>query len=818
LREERIALPRKTEKDEIKEKLEYLGLDFDNIPKSLKNFESLQYRVTKGYDENKHKQYRYISIKDVEILLSPTNRLSDLEEKYAKASPIYSYLVPENEEDILKHTTFLSMLKNMNIEEIEKIEEEQKQLNKEIPFKVKYPKNYLWQIYYSENTNRYFMIVPTEEADNSAFFYLLKKQLEKRRIGKIFVPINNVEYTNKLFKKLQYEEIENYLWLFTKDWPYVYEVYDKKDEVSIHIVGETEVYGKIRSAYKVELKDESQCNRFYKLLKALFILQTELPYYYSFETNIDSQGGLEFYFEGKKIEYGKIATFLREQCARIEKESAHMQADIEELNRKLKILQTTAVELEMEYLAKEKQISTFLECKKSFFGKVKYFFKYNKKSKDKEMKKKIEDIKNDINDVEDELDKAEEDETIDDIEIGKSKKQNYTIEELIEKAKKSYEIENQKKNLVMDINALKLKNKNMAKKIENAALYIEEIDNHKKSIFEFWKYSNKDEVSALAEGEAEEFNVRKKISKTFDYNQDIKTLGEDLDRLQRKELSKDELDSVYIATTNVIDILNKIKVNKATPKDIEMSLRELKEDAKKEKSLLEKEDFDIFGGRDANRMKILANKKHREFPRDRFKILDISSDTNQLEFKMTLEQVVEKIQSAISKTSITEDVPIYKAISMNKLNRNMINLFDINPEKEMQNAINQEGVAINLYKINLVRNTKAVACTNIVFYDNQNRTLPEGMDLSTKVLFDLEQEDLELKEQRMFKVVLAPEDEEIKDVQIKTVNVFEYDVKELEEDSFEEEQQDELQPEENVKTVQELDQEKEEYYDEDDDE
>ena len=29
--------------------------------------------------------------------------------------------------------------------------------------------------------------------------------------------------------------------------------------------------------------------------------------------------------------------------------------------------------------SKEKQISTFLECKKTFFGKVKYFFKYSGK-------------------------------------------------------------------------------------------------------------------------------------------------------------------------------------------------------------------------------------------------------------------------------------------------------------------------------------------------------------------------------------------------------------------------------------------------------
>ena len=39
--------------------------------------------------------------------------------------------------------------------------------------------------------------------------------------------------------------------------------------------------------------------------------------------------------------------------------------------------------------------------------------------------------------------------------------------------------------------------------------YIDEINKHKKSIFEFWKYSNKDAVASLDEGEEEEFNVKK---------------------------------------------------------------------------------------------------------------------------------------------------------------------------------------------------------------------------------------------------------------------------------------------------------------------
>ena len=78
-------------------------------------------------------------------------------------------------------------------------------------------------------------------------------------------------------------------------------------------------------------------------------------------------------------------------------------------------------------------------------------------------------------------------------------KSHYTIEELIEFAKSYYKKETEMKNKLMDINALKLKNKNLNTKINNATMYIQEIDSHKRSIFEFWKYSNKDEVSALAE-------------------------------------------------------------------------------------------------------------------------------------------------------------------------------------------------------------------------------------------------------------------------------------------------------------------------------
>ena len=141
----------KKQKDDIKEKLDYLGLDLDNVPQSLRNFEPLDFTVIKGYDDTQYKQYRYVSIKDIEILLSPTHRLDGIDKKYKNASPISDYLDNKNERNLMKHTTFLKMLKTVTIEEIEKVENEQKGLNRRVPFKVKFEGNYLWQIYYSEN-------------------------------------------------------------------------------------------------------------------------------------------------------------------------------------------------------------------------------------------------------------------------------------------------------------------------------------------------------------------------------------------------------------------------------------------------------------------------------------------------------------------------------------------------------------------------------------------------------------------------------------------------------------------------------------------
>ena len=760
--------------DTIKEKLEYLGLDLEKIPKSIKQYKSLEFRIPKFYDEEQYKQYRYVNIKDIEILLSPTNRMDEIEDKYKKASPLADYLDSKSEENILKHTTFLKMLNDFSIEEVEKIEQEQEKLSKKIPFKVKYQNNYLWQIYYSQNSDKYFMIVPTEDSDYSSFFYLLKKKLEKKRTGKIFVPIRNVEYTSEFLRKSEFEDLENYLWLFTKDWPSIYEVYDKSDNLSLYIVGETEVYQKIKSLYRVKLETKEETVEFYKLLKVMFILQTELPHYFNFRTNIGKNGEIEFYLEDKKLQYENISEWLNNEFEKGQDKLEEAEDLIKNGNERLKELKTEIAMQEIEYLSKEKQISTFLECKKTFFGKFKYYFKYSKKKNKNKIRKEdeqnlenveVEDVNND--DME-ELPKKRR----------RIKKDNYNLEELTQLYKIINEKETELKNIVMDINSLKLKSKNMQKKIENASLYIAEIDSHKKSIFEFWKYSNKDEMSSLPEGEEEEVNIVRKITKTFDYEQDFENFGNTMDKLQRKNLSKDETDSVYILTTNLLPIINKIKINDFQPKDIDNTLKELKKEAIEERDLTEKEEFDIFGGivQDSTKVSKIKNKKHRELPKDRFSILEVNKNTKQIGFKLALENVISNVKTALTKVEIPEDISVYKIIVDDKIDDRKINVFDINPENEISSNIRNENNKFNFYKINLKEGTNAIGFTNCIFYDNQNKTLPVGQDLSTKILVDISKLELKLKEKKTFKIVeFENKNDDFSKIEIKTINVFEMD-------------------------------------------
>ena len=761
-------MEKKNKTQEIKNKLEFIGLDLDNIPKTLKLVEDLKFRPNSGFDEKKYRQYRFVSPKEIQILLSPTNRLDDIKEKYSKASPLAEYLEPsEIEENEEKYATFLRMLNEVKIEDIEKIEKEQQAINKKIPFKVRYAGNYLWQVYYDSVTEQYFMIVPTEDKDYSTFFYVLKKQIEKKKAGKIFVPISNADYSRELLNKTEIQSLENYLWLFTKDWPSIYEVYNKTEKASLQIVGETEVYGKIKSEYKVKLSNKIEATKFFKLVKALFIIQSELPNYYEFETRIDKNGSLEFYCNDKLMKYDELSEVVNDEYKKlldIEKEAVENNNSLQE---KLKKLKQQSQELELEYLSKEKQISTFLECKKTFFGKVKYFFKYSgKKTKTKEKNK---DIK-------------KEEIRIKKEEIKENLKVQYTLEELIQKGKESAEKENKLKNTKMDINALKLKNRNLIKKIENATAFIEEIDSHKRSIFEFWKYSNKDEVQALEEGEEEPINI-KQHSKVFDYEDDLEEFGENMDQIQRQIFSKEELDAMYLATTDQLNVMNRLKTDTIMMKELEQYLKQIKKDLQNEKDITEEDVVDIFGGLSEDTRKItkLANKSHREHPKNKYAILRVTKGMKNAEYKAVLNNVINIIEDGIKKNKLQQNISVYKWIEEEEnLDTNELNVFNINPEKEIENALmDTESGKVNLYKMNLEKGVNVVAFSNCIYYDNQNKTLPLGMDKDTRILADILDTDITLDSKKVIRVGRLEDESDIASkLIIKTINILEYTIKE----------------------------------------
>ena len=755
----------------ISEKLEYICLDLEEIPETLKYIENINFKPNTGIEENKYRQYRFVSPKELEILLSPCNRLEDIKTKYSKAKPLVSYLVPKTEEEKELYEEFLRMLDEVDIEDIKQIEEQQQSLNKKIPFKVRYPKNYLWQIYYSENDDKYFMIVTTEDQDYSTFFYVLKKQLEKKKAGKIFVPISNIDYSKEILNKTEIESLENYLWTFTNDWPSIYEVYDKTGKISLQIIGQTQVLGSIKSEYKVKLNNKIDAGKFFKLVKALYILQTEIPEYYKFKVQIDKQGEIEFQYNEEVLKYDELADFVNEQYKRlIEIEEENIKNNIE-YKQKLSLLKLETEKLEADYIEKEKQISTFLECKKTFFGKVKYFFKYSGKRKKKEEKKEIE-IPQD-NPIEN-TESMDEEEKI---------KKQYTLDDLLEKGKETANKEKEFNNTKLDINAIKLKKVNLIKKIENASAFIAEIDSHKKSIFEFWKYSNKDEVKTLAEGEEEIVNV-KPHAKIFEFEDDFEEFGTIMDKIQRARLNKEELDFLYLATTEQINPLNKVKTNSLETKELDKYLKTLKAEQKEIKGKLD-EEIDIFGGleEDTRKIKKLANKSHRENPKNKFLILDMGKQYKVVDYKVNLSQAIWRINEALNKITTSQDIVAYMWTEDDEnIDANKINIFNLNVEDEVQKAIEKsENSKINLYKIKLTKGSNVIAFSNCIYYDNQNKTLPIGMDNDTRIIAKLNDMDIKLESKKVIRIGKLDDDEMGTKLIIKNINVLEYSVKQMEE-------------------------------------
>ena len=779
--------------------LEYIGLDLENIPQKLLEAEPIHF--SDFSNSNVYKVYNYVSVHDLEILITPLDRTAEIRERYKTAKPLSAYLQTD---DRKSKEIFNDVLDSASVNEIKKLENLQEKL-KNIPYFVKYDKNYLWQIYYSKEDNKYFMLFPANEGETSVLFYIIKKKLEKEDT-KIFVPINKMDYKGNLLTSAQINDIENYIWLFTNEWPNIYEVSGKY----LYVTGHTKVKKLFNTYYRNVFDNKLDAEKFYMLLKALFILTTETNYKYNFEPYVNENGELELEFNNENSnDFAKNNRKIEEQSNEDEKKVLESKkgfkanksdselitvqnlADFVDKQVEIQSLRKTDLEEEIvrneeilkelkEYVKKqndiyvmqEKQIVMFLDCKKSFFKKISYFFKAKKfvmPKLDNKIDKKLEDELGE-NSLEDELSRKNE------INLNGS----YTIKELVSAFNSANEVEIKARAVRADLKALKLKKENYARKIENAKKYIDEIESHKKSIFEFWKFSNKDELPALSEGESRESSETKNNA---NLNKDL--LGARADSLQRQKLSDEEINALYLFYV-MPKIFNRIS----------------KTYAKSENEVTEKIEKDILEGlknktskrsldnliNDYTAVKKINSKEHRENERNEIAILRINENTTVEEFEDRINHFKKSLESAYNKIYAITSMPVYikKSDAQNEFilgDINPENLINENPSKDVieEREVNFKNGAkaekdkieeqeIEIVKIDLGNEEHALYLTNIVFFDNQNKTLPIGMDLSSKVVIKLDNAKKKFREKKEIYLIEKIDDFEVKN---RTIKIFE---------------------------------------------
>jgi len=283
--------------------------------------------------------------------------------------------------------------------------------------------------------------------------------------------------------------------------------------------------------------------------------------------------------------------------------------------------------------------------------------------------------------------------------------------------------------------------------------YIKEISIEKKSLIGFFKYTNKDRKDTISKPETE--FKEEKLYKTFNYELDFLKFAEDIDRDIRKKLDSSEISSIYLAINGMLKYMNKyreyIKNNEKEDRDsnnstynieeyyqeLELYLKELKNmyiQAYGENAV----DYDIFGNsQNFKTTRYLRERAFREEDRELYKEMKFKKDMNLEDLKDIIKENLDKIQNAISKIKIDMEVDIYKIGNWtSKLKENNIEIYNLNINEEKIN-IGKEDKTYNLYHLNIPAESNMLPLTNIVFYTNNNKTLPEGMDVSTQVIIDM---------------------------------------------------------------------------------
>ena len=693
------------------EVLDYINLKLEKLPKTL-SFKKPDYVVTKAYDnDNQYRVYKRIAVKDIAILLSDDDRTTELKTRFENAVPLNEYVKEHKDK-------FEELIEKCSVKEIKKLEKLQGELKDKTPYFIKYDQNYLWQIYYSITDDKYFMMFPTKEGETAVLFYMIKMILEAPDTL-IYVPICKEDYSGKILQSKDAADIENNIWVFTKLWPQIYEV----DEKELYIVGEVTLQENIKSKYRIKLENNIEAAKFYTALKAMFILTTETNHEYVFQPAIDEHGALYFSYQNEPIVIENLENFITTQTKTRLELKKRIDDLIDTQNKKLEELKKDIEEKEKTYQGQKQEIEQYLQCRDSMFKKIKFYFSKKKSSKEK-FKLKDKDKKN--------LTKPKEGtEDLDEIDLKtllqesfeiatkelETSNEKYTVSDFIKTYTETKEILEKEHENEEDIRALVVKQTNLKSKIKNAKQYIDEIDKHRVSIFDFFRFAGKNNLIGLGQG-TEVHEAPTKIKHVFEFDTDIQELSTKADERIRENLSQEEINSLYVSKY-LLPSLNSI-VTKSDTWVIDEQYEELKN------NYASREEKDIFGeiNEDYGVLKTLNNKKHRENKKELYKVLGFDQNTTLDEYKEKLRYFADLLNDAYAKVTSIYDMSVYYA----KKSKGYIHA-NINPS-----GLFKDKSITKLYKAYITEESTILYYTNIVFYDNYNDTLPLGMDDSTSVL------------------------------------------------------------------------------------
>ena len=207
---------------------------------------------------------------------------------------------------------------------------------------------------------------------------------------------------------------------------------------------------------------------------------------------------------------------------------------------------------------------------------------------------------------------------------------------------------------------------------------------------------------------------------------------------------------------------------------LEKDLAKLKKEYEDDIEIINAKDFDIFGGliEDHTKVKAINNEKHREIEKDKYKVLNINLDTDIKAYTQNLESYLNLIKEALNKMQSPYDMSVYALTSKKSLGG--MQLFSMNPKDAIENELKSKKAKLMLYKLNIKEGTPAVFYTNIMFYDNNNKTLPVGMHLSSDVLIDTDKLNIEFVKENNFYINYKIDEF---DFGTKQIQVFEYEVR-----------------------------------------